>query len=131
MYSRSFPIALMTLIIAIAIMNGFAESYYWYWRIRWFDMPMHFAGGVWLAGTAVWWFCHKDKIIKASFSQIFAVCIIATLGVGLLWELLQAWLGMVTVGHTNAMSDTMGDLSFDLLGGIVVSIFTWLKIKQN
>lgn len=130
MQSRTFPIFLVVLIVAIAVVNGFAESYYWYWRMRWFDMPMHFSGGVWLAGAAVWWRYYRNGKIAVSFLQILMTCLLAALGVGLLWEVFEAWLSFVTVGHINAMPDTLGDLLFDTTGGTVVAVFVWLRRKK-
>jgi len=40
-----FPITLVIFLVAIALVNAFADVYHWYWTMRWFDMPMHFAGG--------------------------------------------------------------------------------------
>jgi len=131
MQSRSFPLILVFLIIAIAAVNAFAESYYWYWRMRWFDMPMHFAGGVWLAGTAVWWWYSKKEKLQNHFFSILAVCLTAALGVGLAWERFEAGLGLATVGHINEIADTLGDLFFDTLGGTAVALFTWVRMKQN
>jgi len=131
MQYRPFPPVLVFLIIAIAVVNGFAESYYWYWRMRWFDMPMHFAGGVWLAGTALWLWYRAENEVTIRFLKIFAICLGAAFGIGLAWELFEAGLGLMTVGHINDMADTLGDLLFDILGGTTVAIWFWQRAKQD
>lgn len=131
MQARRIPIFLVVLIIAIAIANGLADKYYWYWTMRWFDIPMHFAGGMWLAGVAVWWYRPSQSISPVSFSKILAICLCAALGVGLLWELYEAGVSFLTVGHINAMSDTLKDLLFDTIGGTTVAVFTWWRIRRN
>lgn len=125
------PPFLVLLIVAIAVANGLADKYFWYWKMRWFDIPMHFAGGVWLAGMAFWWFYYRKAITDKSFSKIFTICLFATLGVGLVWEIYEAVVSLLTVGHINAMSDTIKDLSFDVIGGMAVTIWGWNKMKQK
>lgn len=130
MQARTFPLILVVLIVVIAIVNGFADYYYWYWRMRWFDMPMHFAGGVWLAGTVAWWRYFRRETAMVSFFHILATCLVAALGIGFLWEVFEAWLSFVTVGHINAMPDTLGDLLFDTIGGTTVAVFTWWRLNK-
>ncbi len=43
MPTRPFPYTLLVLILLIAVVNAFAQYHSWYWTMRWFDMPMHFA----------------------------------------------------------------------------------------
>ena len=135
------PPFLAFLIVAIAVVNGLAEKYYWYWKftvdfppygiIRWFDMPMHFSGGVWLAGMAVWLYPLFKTELPRPFSKILLICITTALGVGLTWEIYEAIISYITVLHINAMLDTLSDLLFDILGGTTVAIFTWWRIKQK
>lgn len=123
------PVLLVVLLVVIAIVNGFAEVYHWYWTMRWFDMPMHFAGGVWLAGFGTWWQYSKQGVPVQRFLPLFAVCIIYALSIGLLWEAYEAVVSFFTVGHMNAMPDTLSDLLFDILGGTTVSVLVWVRTK--
>lgn len=132
MHSRPFPQVLIVLIVAIAVVNAFAEHYYWFWLMRWFDMPMHFAGGVWLAGVALWWRFFSGRFtVEVSIKAIFAWVIVGALGVGLAWEVYEAGVSYLTVGHINDMLDTMSDLIFDTLGGLTVASLVWIKQKHN
>lgn len=131
MQTRPFPVILVLLIIAIAIVNGLAQIYSWYWGMRWFDMPMHFAGGVWLAGVAVWWRYYRNVRVRASFLQILTTATIATIGIGLLWEVFEACVSLLTTGYINEIPDTLGDLLFDIIGGIVVSVSVWLRMCRD
>lgn len=125
------PPFLVLLIVIIAVANGLADKYFWYWQIRWFDIPMHFLGGVWLAGMAFWWYYFNKKTTNISFSSILATCLVAALGVGLVWEIYEAIVGLLTVGHINAMFDTTKDLFFDTLGGIVVAVWGFRKLNKK
>lgn len=135
---RSIPIFLVVLIVLIAVVNFLANKYFWYWTftfvfdhriVRWFDMPMHFLGGVWLAGMALWWYSSL-KLVIDDFLRILAIALLAAFGIGLIWEMYEGGVGLVTVGHINAMSDTLSDLSFDTLGGVVVALWTWFMRKK-
>ena len=132
MQSRPFPRVLVVLIITIAIVNAFAEHYYWYWRMREFDMPMHFVGGVWLAGTVLWWRFFSGRFTSPqNVKAIFAWAIVGAVGVGLVWEVYEAIVSYFTVGHMNDILDTLSDLVFDTLGGIVAAGILWARTHNK
>ena len=134
MKARLFPKMLVVLIVVIAVVNAFANHYYWYWQMRWFDMPMHFSGGAWISGTVIWWRFFSGNfpvVIPRSFSYIAMWGIGIAFLVGFGWELYEMIVSQITVGHVNAISDTLSDLIFDILGGLVVSVGVWIKTKNN
>jgi hypothetical protein len=120
--ASQIPTSLVFLVVMIGVVNGLAEAHHWYWVYRWFDMPMHFAGGVWLAGMALWWHFYRNNIATQSFVAALIPSLIAALGVGLAWEVYEASISLVTVGHINDMRDTLSDLLFDILGGTAVAV---------
>ena len=124
-----FPIILVAFLVAIAVVNAFADVYHWYWTMRWFDMPMHFAGGAWLASFGVWWQYYRRGLVVERFLQILGACLVFALSVGLLWEAYEAVVSFFTVGHMNAIKDTIGDLLFDIMGGTAVAILVFTKEK--
>lgn len=127
--SPQIPIFLVFFLIIIAVVNGLADTYHWYWTMRWFDMPMHFAGGAWLAGFGVWWQYSKQGVPMQRFLPLLGVCIVYALSIGLLWEAYEAVVSFFTVGHMNAIPDTLSDLLFDILGGTSVAILVWASGK--
>ncbi len=88
MPTRPFPHILVALILAIAVVNALAQYYYWFWTMRWFDMPMHFAGGMWLAGVAIWWRFYSEKFPDARDRLLYLLMwgVSAAFIVGLAWE---------------------------------------------
>jgi hypothetical protein len=133
MQLRPFPRVLVVLVVAIAVANAFAEHYYWYWLMRWFDMPMHFAGGVWLAGMVLWWRFFSGKFVSATFTMraVFTWAIMGAIGIGLAWEVYEVCVSYLTVGHMNDIGDTISDLIFDAFGGLTAAGMVWLKQKHN
>lgn len=128
---KPLPVALALSLFAIAIINASASAYYLYWTLRWLDMPMHFAGGAWLAGFGVWWQFFQKEASAKSFFAVLWVCLIYAISIGLVWEVYEATISFFTVGHMNAMADTLSDLLFDILGGTTVAIFTWWRMSQK
>jgi hypothetical protein len=121
---KQFPNFLIFLIIFIAITNGLANMFSWYWRIPWFDMPMHFLGGLWVGLVALWLYFYSgilsftQKVSPFKIYKIFAVSLIAVIIVGGIWELFEFGVNTVIVFSTqNSPLDTVSDIIFDILGG--------------
>jgi len=125
------PVVLAAFLVVIAVVNAFADVYYWYWTIRWFDKPMHFAGGAWLASLGVWWYYSRKEIIPQKFLSVLGVCLAFSFGIGFIWEIYEAAVSFITAGHLSELWDTLGDLLFDILGSITVAILYWLRLKQK
>ena len=125
MHSKSFLIFLLILIVAIAKINYLAEINYWYWEIRWFDWPMHFAGGVWLAGITVWWRHLRHNDFPPQFHILLRECLVFTIIIGLGWEIFDGVLAFINKEQINEIVDTTSDLFFDMLGGMTLAIFVW------
>ena len=110
----------------IFAINFIAMKFYLYYSIWWFDMPMHFLGGVFLSFLALW-FYRKWHILENSFSSfLFTLLFVAIIGSS--WELFE--FGMADLFHFNIQPffDTMSDLSLDLVGGIFGTIYYLKKI---
>lgn len=125
--ATQIPTPLIFLLIMIAIVNALAEANSWYWIYRWFDIPMHFAGGAWLGGMAIWYFFFRKGLKPQSFLPILTVSLLVSFGVGFLWEVFEATVSYFTVGHMNNILDTLGDLLFDILGGTTVAILIHVR----
>ncbi len=126
MISSKYILGLLTLILVIHI---FASIYYWYWTYPWLDMPMHFLGGFWLA-MVYFWRSQKLQTSTDSKHESALLIIIGCLGfvalIGVLWEFFEffcdifiASKGYIAVSQ-QGVGDTMGDLFFDLLGGLAL-----------
>lgn len=124
-----FPLILVVFLIVIAVVNALAGINHWFWIYRWLDMPMHFAGGAWLAGFGVWWQYSRRGVSESSFFNTLGVCLIFALSIGLLWEAYEAVVSFFTVGHMNEIEDTIKDLLFDTIGSITVAILVFIRAK--
>ena len=115
---KKLLIRLTSLVFFIFIVNYLAVKFYWYYSIWWFDMPMHFLGGVWLSLAILWFFPVKDLSMK-SISMI----ILSILSIGVLWELYEILVNNLTAQIPFNTLDTISDVCFDLAAGFSALIY--------
>ena len=125
MRNKSFPISLIILILLIAVVNGLANEFSWYWRIPWLDIPMHFLGGFWVGSVALWSFLDNTT---SKIGRTITISISAALLAGILWEVFEFNIGALTLAPgQSSIIDTISDLSFDIIGGAVAGIYFLFK----
>lgn len=125
MIKRSFPKYLLVLIIFIGVVNELANIFSLYWRIPWFDMPMHFLGGLWIGLTSLWLCSSCDS---AKSLKIFTVSFLAVIIVGVLWEVFEFSIDtFLVVSSQNNTLDTISDMMFDILGGVMAAVYFIFK----
>lgn len=119
---QSFPLALAGLLLVIAVAHTFANEYSWYWTVRWFDMPMHFAGGAWVSGVVLWYRFFSQGMVAphVSFKSLVLWGVLGALVVGLGWEIYESTVSFFIEGRINDILDTVSDLLFDALGAFAV-----------
>lgn len=108
-------LTLSTLAI-IAVSHILALQFFLYWKYAWFDIPMHFFGGVSIAlGYGILPFLRIGlKLTYRTYISYLAVVLVVGLG----WEVFEI-VGGINVIDEYFVSDTLIDLVVDLLGGTV------------
>lgn len=130
---------------ALAYLNSLAFDYYWYWRFWWFDIVMHFFGGIMLGGIGLYFFSHEEQAgVRPSFMPLLSQALAVAVGIGLLWEFFEFGLDHVVVSGVTlktvqalqlGISDTLSDLALDVMGATTVAccyylIRVWIPRKQ-
>jgi hypothetical protein len=120
---------LAILIVAIFLINALANKFYWYSSIWYFDMIMHFLGGLWVGILAFYFFSPQTisfRLILKILMMVFMV------GVG--WEIFEVLVDKVVFLNSFSIIDTVSDIIFDIIGGIA-AIFYYMKkimtVKPN
>lgn len=126
-YSHAVAVIVLVLIFHAFGMLGWYEAWHYY------DVPMHFAGGVAMGvlALALWDANVKSVTLRGKSAWpkrlFFALCVLGFVAlIGIAWEWFEflfdqfaqvraAW-GLAQA----SILDTMSDLFFDLLGGLVV-----------
>lgn len=96
-------------------------KFHWYSLLWWFDIPMHFLGGLWLSLIALWFLNLRDISIKSIFKIIIIVFV-----VGILWEVFEVTVKDSITKNPFDLYDTISDLSFDIAGGFS-GVFYYMK----
>lgn len=131
--------SISALFAAIVVLHFAAIMQHWYWSIRWFDIPMHYLGGV-FAGMLFYWIFSEALTALTNAKVPFWVLFAFTLGwaalIGVIWEFSEYASDMLLLGRVEVieraqqgMQDTMEDLFLDLLGGASVALF--LRFRYN
>ena len=110
-----------------------AERFGWYDSHWWFDIPMHFLGGFWVGIFFFWFFSYAEvpfvrQPVRAITGQTLMHAIFFLILVSLAWEAGE----FLTTNHIGlalwSMSDTAGDIFFDLAGGAAALFYCFRKI---
>lgn len=107
------------LIFFIFLLNMAAGEFHWYSSLWWFDMPMHFLGGVFLGLGLVWLL----RLEKKPFPRAFWIILLGVLALGVAWELFELVFDNYVAGMPFLWLDTLSDLSYDLAGGLFAYFF--------
>lgn len=98
-----------------AVTHVLALELFLYWRYQWFDLPMHFLGGV---VVALCFFSLRD--FRVPVPKRWYRLVPVTLGVlivALVWEYYEVFIGIPI--EPNYEIDTLSDLCMGTLGGMV------------
>jgi len=121
---------LFALIALIAVLHIVAFKLHFYWQFWWFDMLMHFLGGLWVGLSALWFIFFSGYVgpFRARLFNTFAVSLFSIVVVGSVWEFFELWIGFPT--EENYTIDTTIDLIMDIVGaftGYVYVVFKYIK----
>ncbi len=117
---------LTVLVFFIFIVQITGIHFHWFYLIWWFDMPMHFLGGVFI-GLLLVFLIEKNIKLKFSFPTIEAfpllsyILLIALIGI--LWEYFELIIDVYTGNHLINILDTFSDISFDIAGGALSLLY--------
>ncbi len=118
------------LIFLIFLFNSIANFFYWYTSIWYFDMIMHFLGGLWVGLAFLWIFWGKEINLKFILKIILGVFLI-----GFFWEIFEIIFNNIIARDAFNTLDTISDLCFDIAGGAFALLYVYRKtmfiLKDN
>ncbi len=115
----SIPHLIVGLITVIAGLHLLAFRFYLYDFWPYFDLLVHFLGGVWIL-LLYYWIFHLEfpgSFFSRSWKSLVVGGMLTVLAVAVLWEVFELLAGAVTVG-SGYLSDTIGDILAGLAGGV-------------
>lgn len=118
----------MLLIVGIAALYIIGFIFRWNYSLWWYDLLLHFLGGMWVAIAAKNFFVRPIGQIRR-IGPIFIIALVALVGVT--WEIYEFAIDELFFEERalwraqDGNTDTMTDLMMDLLGGVVVAGYYW------
>ena len=110
--------ALLAMIL-VALLHFLALHFYFYWQLWWFDIVMHFLGGIVVGLGAMWalmgYSRYRGSLFTARQTLVFVLC--ATFLVAFSWEIYEFQFGLFD--PTDYGVDSSLDIVMGLLGAIV------------
>ena len=130
------PSTWLVLVVVFAILASHVLSIFqgWYITMEWIDIPLHIAGGAWVA-LAFFYFQRRHVLLFSALPFWFSLIAVAgvVMLVGVMWEWLEYGFDYFFVPmHAEwraqlGLVDTMGDLFSDFIGGIAMGLYFLLK----
>ncbi len=113
---------LFVLSATILVLHVAATYFFWYDALFYFDKIMHFLGGAWWGYLFLFVFSDNQK--EVSFWDIFLWILV----VGVLWEMYEySYQYYYDTSGIATPIDSLGDIVFDIFGGIMAKASIHLK----
>ena len=118
MFFNRYFIPSFALLVLIALLHYIALDRAYYWTLSWYDIMMHFFGGLWVVLFITW--VMRSGIFHflpshMSFVKILSIVIL----VGLIWESYEVYFGLTFVSDPEYWGDTTLDIVMDIVGGSI------------
>lgn len=124
----------MLLIVGIAILYVAGFFFHWNYSLWWYDLFLHFLGGMWVAIAA------KKFVVGpvGPMGRIGPILIIALVAlVGVSWEIYEFTIDEIFFEERalwraqDGNTDTMTDLMMDLLGGVAAAGYIAYRSRKT
>lgn len=125
MLKSAYFLPCFLLLALIAALHWTGTDLGYYETTGWFDVLMHFLGGAWVSGTALWLAAVylPDRHLYLVSVRNLVLCALA---VGIAWEAFELLMGWTSFGMENYWGDSALDLIMDSLGGWAMArILKW------
>lgn len=131
MYKHPLFIFWSLLLVAITMLHLVALELYLYWVYSWFDIMMHFLGGLFIGLSTLWFFLQSGYVrMRQSLRNVILIAGSSIILVGVGWEIFEVLAGIPI--EENFALDTTIDLIMDAIGAFVAGyVFTKLYITTH
>ncbi len=125
---QPFPILIVALILVIFVLQVVANYFYLFWTFPWFDNPMHFLGGVWVAAVSLWLYYASGRFGKKEYNTKNALLLafFSTLIIGAGFEVYEYLINVVISDYLVFNQDYIADTSLDLVMDVLGAIFAFV-----
>lgn len=108
----------------------------WYYKVSWLDLLAHFISGVLSAFCSLIVLKEKKLLKENNLGFIILYIICFTLTIAVTWEFFEFFSDKLLGGDSQwviktGVDDTMTDMLIALVGGIIFSIYIFIRMKLN
>ena len=129
MTRRSFLLGFLGLSLFIAVFLRLGIYFSLDWTTEWFDIVLHFAGGVWVAAITFIFFSFQNYSWSAISGALLPSILAVIFLVGFSWEWFELSRGYVLATAKGYYLDTLLDIIFDTVGAVVAYLLFTRFIK--
>jgi hypothetical protein len=122
MNKNGFLVFTLTFATLVAFLHLLAIQYYLYWLIWWYDIIMHFLGGVVVASFTGWF--TFDLVKRLGQYKYFILVLGIFLVVAVLWEIFEYSVGFTYRAFGSYKFDTTKDIIVGLIGASTFLAFS-------
>jgi len=109
-------------------LDYYANLHFLYWKLPWFDVMMHFLGGVLVAVLTLFVLRVRGVV---DWKRIVVTVLLSLLVVGVAWEVFEYAMGVMDASLDGYVLDTTTDLIMDIFGMSVVLLVYKKLWTQN
>jgi hypothetical protein len=112
-------LVIFILALGVALLDKTGHFLRLYWSLWWFDILMHFLGGLLIGLASAWSYVF---VFKKGTSGLVRTTLLSVLIVGIFWEIYEVYIG-IQVTHEPYIWDTSVDIIMDLVGAYLAGAF--------
>lgn len=132
MTSRTMVWCISLLAFMLGVLEIVALRFYLYWTVWWFDIIMHFLGGLWVSLITLW-FYKAFADVRAHKEHGYLITLLIMILVGVAWEIFEVIAGLTMTSQAGYFFDTVLDLIMDICGALyaVHLVFGHKKMRDE
>lgn len=133
-----YLVLVLFLITAVHVWASITSAYF---TFLWIDIPMHFAGGAWVAAVGYYFIYRSKWVGRNNVAAPAWIALVGLIGfsaiIGIFWEFFEFGFDQYVLPHLSrvdraqlGLADTLADLFFDMAGAFLVSVY-FLYVKKS
>jgi len=124
---KQTTVLFLSLFALLAGVHIVALKLFLYWKFSWFDIPMHFGGGV-VVALGIFTLYDLHLFVPKRYLQLLPIILLVFL-VAMIWEVYELFIGVPI--EDDYVVDTLTDLGMGLLGAVVGYTVGMFSHKKN
>jgi hypothetical protein len=128
--NKKFPLmTVFGLVIVLGLLHFAGVYLYLYWREPGYDKIVHLVAGFLTAFTVMMVFYFR-QLPDVSKSYLLMLSLLATLVIGITWELFELRAGITSLNDQHYWFDNAGDVVGGMIGGLIALMYVIKKYKK-